>query len=49
MKQMTAGTPNTVVSPEKPTLFENFTGQLSSNVQPGMDSGAAGITRGPRD
>ena len=47
MKQMTAGTPNTVVSSEKPTLFDNFPGQMSSDVQPGMDSGAAGITRGP--
>ena len=47
-KQMTAGPPDTVVSAINTSLFENFTGQMSSGVQPGTDSGAAGLTRVPR-
>ena len=31
----TAGTSNTVVSLRKQTLFDNSTGQMSSDVQPG--------------
>ena len=47
-KQMTTGPPDTVVSAINTSLFENFTGQMSSGVQPGTDSGAAGLTRVPR-
>ena len=35
--QMVAGPPDTMARPSSSSDFENFTGQLSSNVQPGSD------------
>ena len=40
--QMAAGRASTMVSASNTTIFENSTGQTSSNVQPGMCDSALG-------